>query len=153
MQSLKSFLSNVYSCLLFCSITIRCCNNLFSTLGQKITTSCVSCCALTSPRALVVKEDPVDSKHVVGLSKVHHDPVGIELCSTWEERWRQTGTKDTRLTEDLLVPIWCTFPQTWRDITSHKTHSAQEDFSHSYDAFIHSQEKNCHTATSLQSNN
>lgn len=37
---------------------------------------------LTSSGALVVKEDPVDSEHVVGLSEVHHDPVGIELGST-----------------------------------------------------------------------
>lgn len=41
-----------------------------------------SCCELTSPRALVVKEDPVDSEQVVGLSKVHHDPVGVELRGT-----------------------------------------------------------------------
>lgn len=40
-------------------------------------------CALTSPRALVVEEDPVDSEQVVGLSEVHHDPVGIELSSAW----------------------------------------------------------------------
>lgn len=53
------------------------------------------CCALTSPRALVVKEDPVDREHVVGLSKVHHDPVSIELCGTCEERWRKTGAEET----------------------------------------------------------
>lgn len=44
---------------------------------------------LTSPRALVVEEDPVDGEHVVGLSEVHHDPVGVELCSTWVERQRR----------------------------------------------------------------
>lgn len=39
-------------------------------------------CGLTSSGALVVKEDPVDGKHVVGLSKVDHDPVGVELGGT-----------------------------------------------------------------------
>lgn len=38
---------------------------------------------LTSPWALVVEEDPVDSENVVGLAKVHHNPVGIELRGTW----------------------------------------------------------------------
>lgn len=37
---------------------------------------------LTSSGALVVKEDPVDREHVVGLSEVHHDPVGVKLGST-----------------------------------------------------------------------
>lgn len=37
---------------------------------------------LTSSGALVVEEDPVDCEHVVGFSKVHHDPVGIKLGST-----------------------------------------------------------------------
>ena len=35
----------------------------------------------TSPGALVVEEDSVDGKHVVGLAEVHHDPVGIQLGS------------------------------------------------------------------------
>lgn len=78
-------------CSLSSSSLVRFCNNRTSTLTQKTATTwwhgaagCMSCCELTSPRALVVKEDPVASKHVVGLSKVHYDPVGVELCSTWD---------------------------------------------------------------------
>ena len=37
---------------------------------------------LTSAWALMVEEDPIDSKHVVGFPKVYYDPVGIELSST-----------------------------------------------------------------------
>lgn len=44
---------------------------------------------LTSPRALMVKEDPVDSKHVVSFSEVHHNPVGIKLSSSWEKKNRR----------------------------------------------------------------
>lgn len=55
---------------------------------------CVSPCVLTSSWALMVEEDAVDSKHVVGLSEVYHDPVGIELSSTWEER-RTTEMAET----------------------------------------------------------
>lgn len=53
---------------------------------------CVFHCGLTSSGALVVEEDPVDSKHVVGLSKVDHDPVGVELGGTWSITWRQRGS-------------------------------------------------------------
>lgn len=37
---------------------------------------------LTSSWALMVEEDPVDSEHVVGLSEVHHNPVGVQLSSS-----------------------------------------------------------------------
>lgn len=53
---------------------------------------CAFHCGLTSSGALVVKEDPVDSKHVVGLSKVDHDPVGVELGGTWSITRRQRGS-------------------------------------------------------------
>lgn len=40
---------------------------------------------LTSPWALVVEENAVDGEEIIGLSEVHHDPVGIELgCSCGE---------------------------------------------------------------------
>lgn len=35
---------------------------------------------LTSPGAFVIEEDAVHSKEIVGLSEVHHNPVGIQFC-------------------------------------------------------------------------
>lgn len=39
---------------------------------------------LTSPGAFMVEEDAVHSKEIVGLSEVHHNPVGIQLCCPYK---------------------------------------------------------------------
>lgn len=87
---------NISHTVLLFSVIIRCCSNTISTtdvdVGQQKRTPH---CALTSPRALVVKEDPIDRKHVVGLSEVHHNPVGVQLSGTLEAK-RQEWHKKTR---------------------------------------------------------
>lgn len=67
----------------------------------------MTCCELTSPRALVVKEDPVDREHVVGLSKVHHDPVGIKLRGTWA--MRGGGGQEERESEETETYLYLVF--------------------------------------------
>lgn len=79
------------------------------------TAECVSCCALTSPRALVVKKDPVDRKHVVGLSEVHHDPVGVQLSSTWEESQEWQERQEIRRQKHIRTVVFGTFTQKKRD--------------------------------------
>lgn len=129
-----NFTKKLSSMMFFYSVTTRCHKdlNFFLRQDRKITrlcyrtAGCVPCCELTSPRALVVKEDPVDREHVVGLSKVHHDPVGIELRGTWGERRRKTETEGTGWQEHIstrnvkrhhftqnptvsaIVPLWTT---------------------------------------------
>lgn len=42
---------------------------------------------LTSPGAFVVEEDAVHSKEIVGLSEVHHNPVGIQFCCPYKNNF------------------------------------------------------------------
>lgn len=35
---------------------------------------------LTSSGALMIEEDAIHSKEIVGFSEIHHNPVGIEFC-------------------------------------------------------------------------
>lgn len=43
---------------------------------------------LTSPGAFVVEEDAVHSKEIVGLSEVHHNPVGIQFCCPYKHNFK-----------------------------------------------------------------
>lgn len=42
---------------------------------------------LTSPGAFVIEEDAIHSKEIVGLSEVHHNPVGIEFCCSYKNNF------------------------------------------------------------------
>lgn len=43
---------------------------------------------LTSPGAFVIEEDAVHCKEIVGLSEVHHNPVGIQFCCSYKNNFK-----------------------------------------------------------------
>lgn len=43
---------------------------------------------LTSPGAFVIEEDAVHCKEIVGLSEVHHNPVGIQFCCSYKKNFK-----------------------------------------------------------------
>lgn len=43
---------------------------------------------LTSPGAFVIEEDAIHSKEIVGLSEVHHNPVGIQFCCPYKNNFK-----------------------------------------------------------------
>ncbi len=42
---------------------------------------------LTSSRTLMIEQDPIHSKEVIGFPEVYHYPVCIEFSSTCEKKW------------------------------------------------------------------
>lgn len=44
---------------------------------------------LTSPGTFMIEEDAIHSKEIVGLSEVHHNPVGIQFCCPYKNNWRR----------------------------------------------------------------
>lgn len=43
---------------------------------------------LTSPGTFMIEEDAIHSKEIVGLSEVHHNPVGIQFCCPYKNNLR-----------------------------------------------------------------
>lgn len=44
---------------------------------------------LTSPGTFMIEENAIHSKEIVGLSEVHHNPVGIQFCCPYKNNLRR----------------------------------------------------------------